>query len=465
MSMTSDLGAVAPDNLLQAALEASTRSSALERRLVSLTDALPVLICQVGRDLRYQFANRAFEAWFGLHRADLLGQSLEEVLGADFVSRIQPRLDVVLSGQSLSFEEWAPHASGEDRFVRIEYVPNFGENGQVEGYFALVQDITEAKRQADLLAQRERHLRAVMESVTDCFYAVDREWRITLFNRAAERYYGMSREEVLGRKLWDAFPAHLGSMFEEQLQRVMEARTPVTFEAQSVVFPDRYVEMRVSPKDGSGIAVSFSDITGRKAEERQRELLLHELNHRVKNTLAVVQSMATQSLRDPRVPPETREAFEGRLMALAAAHDLLTQESWEAAQLRTVVEAALRPFDAEHRFEVSGPDLRLRPQAAVSLTLALHELATNATKYGALSNKTGIVSVTWSVSMGELPMFRLIWQEQGGPDVTPPARSGFGSRLIQKGLAGELGGPVTVTFLREGLLCIVEAPLANMQAS
>ena len=166
-----------------------------------------------------------------------------------------------------------------------------------------------------------------MDSVTDCFYAVDQDWRITVFNRAAERYYRLAKDEVLGRKLWEVFPAHLGSIFEQHLQRVMQDGTPVTFEAQSVVFPDRYIEMRVSPKDGGGLAVAFSDITCRKAQERQRELLINELNHRVKNTLAVVQSIAAKSLHDPRVPQEEREAFEGRLMALAAAHDLLTQES------------------------------------------------------------------------------------------------------------------------------------------
>jgi two-component sensor histidine kinase len=128
------------------------------------------------------------------------------------------------------------------------------------------------------------------------------------------------------------------------------------------------------------------------------------------------------------------------------------------------MESALRPFDLEHRFELSGPDLRIRPQTAVNLTLGLHELATNATKHGALSNKVGSVKVTWSVSKGELPMFRLVWQERGGPEVAPPERSGFGSRLIQKGLSGELGGPVTLDFAPGGLTCTIEAPVANLEA-
>ncbi|TNC48591.1 PAS domain S-box protein [Rubellimicrobium rubrum] len=459
--------AAARESVLRAKLELAQLTvarGAAERRLEQVTDALPVFISQVGRDRRFQFVNRAYEEWFGRRREDLIGRSVEEVIGPEASAQARPHLDRVLSGERTSFEAQVPHVSGELRHVRATYVPNIGEDGTVEGYFGFVQDITEAKQQANLLSQRERHLRAVMDSVTDCFYAVDGEWRITLFNRAAEQYYGIGRDAVLGRKLWEAFPAHAGSVFDLQLKRVMEDRVPVTFEARSVVFPDRFIEMRVSPKEGSGLAVAFSDISSRKAQERQRELLINELNHRVKNTLAVVQSIATQSLRDTRVPQDTRAAFEGRLMALAAAHDLLTRESWETAQLGTVVRAALQPFDSEHRFEVSGPDLRLRPQAAVSLTLALHELATNATKYGALSNKSGTVAVTWTVSTDEMPMFHLTWAEQGGPPVTPPTRSGFGSRLIQKGLAGELGGPVTVEFLPDGVVCRIEAPLANLQA-
>ncbi|WP_210527445.1 sensor histidine kinase [Rubellimicrobium arenae] len=463
-----EANAAARESVLRAKLEMAELAvarGAAERRLEQVTDALPVFISQVGRDARFQFVNRAYEEWFGVSRHAINGQRVEDVIGPDAYAQARTHFDLVLSGQSTSFEAKVPNASGELHDVRATYVPNLGADGQVEGYFGFVQDITEAKSQAELLAQRERHLRAVLDSVTDCFYAVDRDWRITVFNRAAERYYGLDQDAVLGRKLWEVFPAHLGSVFEKQLQQVMQSAVPVTFEAPSVVFPDRYIEMRVSPKEGGGLAVAFSDVTLRKVQERQRELLIHELNHRVKNTLAVVQSIAARSLRDSRVPPDAREAFEGRLMALAGAHDLLTQESWEAAQLRSVVEATLRPFDLEHRIEVSGPDLRLRPQAAVSLTLALHELATNAAKYGALSNKTGVVGLSWTISGPDRPMFRLVWQERGGPEVTLPKRSGFGSRLIREGLVRELGGPVSQDFLPEGLVCTIEAPVENLQAT
>lgn len=191
-------------------------------------------------------------------------------------------------------------------------------------------------------------------------------------------------------------------------------------------------------------------------------MLINELNHRVKNTLAVIQSIAGKTFSDTRDPRASRRAFEGRLMALAAAHDLLTSESWEAAELGSLIKMTLRPFAAEQRLEVSGPDLRVRPQAAVSLSLALHELATNAAKYGALSNDKGRVTIRWTVTRGDLSMFRLVWRERGGPEVIPPPKSGFGSRLITQGLSGELGGPVTLDFAPDGVICAIEAPVGNL---
>jgi two-component sensor histidine kinase len=178
----------------------------------------------------------------------------------------------------------------------------------------------------------------------------------------------------------------------------------------------------------------------------------------------VIQSIAAKTFSDTSDTRASRLAFEGRLMALASAHDLLTSESWGSAKIREVIKTTLRPFAAEHRLDVSGTDLRVRPQAAVSLSLALHELATNAAKYGALSNDAGAVTIRWKVTKGDLPMFQLVWREHGGPAVIPPTRTGFGSRLIRQGLSGELGGPVTLDYAQDGIVCTVEVPVANLQA-
>ncbi|HEX8578082.1 MAG TPA: sensor histidine kinase, partial [Allosphingosinicella sp.] len=212
--------------------------------------------------------------------------------------------------------------------------------------------------------------------------------------------------------------------------------------------------------DGSIAQLAVSrDISQRKKAEEHQRLLINELNHRVKNTLALVQGLALQSFRDGRDPAEARTAFQHRLAALAAAHDLLTRESWEGATLRGLAEGALgHLIGQERRVEISGPDVTLGPKAAVSLVMALHELSTNASKYGALSVPSGRVTVAWTLDGDRL---RLEWREQGGPPVTAPGRRGFGLRMIERALAADLGGGVAMEFEPTGLICRIEASLAE----
>jgi len=190
----------------------------------------------------------------------------------------------------------------------------------------------------------------------------------------------------------------------------------------------------------------------RRAEEHQR-LLMNELNHRVKNTLATVQSMGAQTLRTGRNLGEAREAFVSRLMALSAAHNLLTAERWGSADLEDVVRMAVAAFDEPPgtRVGVEGPGLRLKAPHALGLAMALHELGSNAVKYGALSGDGGRVEINWTLETSGL--IRFVWEEEGGPVVQPPLRRGFGSRLIQEGLARELNGEVKMDYLPEGLRC------------
>lgn len=198
----------------------------------------------------------------------------------------------------------------------------------------------------------------------------------------------------------------------------------------------------------------------RKRTEEHQRLLLNELNHRVKNMLAVIQSIAVQTFRGAAAAPEARAAFESRLTALAGAHDLLTGRNWEAAGLRDVIaRTGIACGAGAERLRLEGEDVELAPRTAVSMAMALHELCTNAGKYGALSTEEGSVRLSWRVDGDEERRLRLVWQEQGGPPVAPPAARGFGSRLIERGLAAELGGTVELQFLPEGVRCVVDAPL------
>jgi PAS domain S-box-containing protein len=205
---------------------------------------------------------------------------------------------------------------------------------------------------------------------------------------------------------------------------------------------------------------SLIDVTDRKLAEERQQLLIDELNHRVKNSLATVQSIAVQTLRGAGSIEQARDGFEQRLIGLARAHDVLTRGNWEGAALDEIVARAIEPFERAPgpRFVVDGPAVMLPPQGALAFSMALQELATNAVKYGALSVENGTVEISWSRAGRRL---RFRWAERDGPVVTPPERRGFGSRLIERSLAQDLDAEVCLSFDPKGVVCTVSAPLAG----
>jgi two-component sensor histidine kinase len=268
----------------------------------------------------------------------------------------------------------------------------------------------------------------------------------------------------------EGFAALVHPKDRERVSRAIERalREDVPYELEfRAVRPDGQViwlfTNAIVLRDGDGpvrmVGATF-DITDRKHAEAQRELLLAELNHRVKNTLAVVQGIAHQTFKRTDASPEARRAFEGRLAALAAAHNLLTRASWEQASLEHLTAEALQVRAVnEQRLSFSGPRVHLQPKQALAIAIALHELCTNAMKYGALSNETGSVAFEWHRTDGSPPRLTMVWREQGGPVVSPPARRGFGSRMIERALAQDLKGDVTMDFRPGGLVCTIDAPL------
>ncbi len=194
------------------------------------------------------------------------------------------------------------------------------------------------------------------------------------------------------------------------------------------------------------------EIEHRRRIERHQNLLLDELNHRVKNSLATVQAMAMQTLKGVDAP--ARDTFLARLFALSAQHDLLTMDNWEGASLEGVVRRALRPWREEGnpRFTTDGPAVHLDTKRALALGMGFHELATNAARYGALSNTSGVVAVRWEIAT-DAKSLKLTWRESGGPPVVHPRQRGFGLRLIEYGLGRELGGMVRLDFAPDGLVC------------
>jgi two-component sensor histidine kinase/PAS domain-containing protein len=203
------------------------------------------------------------------------------------------------------------------------------------------------------------------------------------------------------------------------------------------------------------IAGSSRDITKAKLAEEHQRLLVNELNHRVKNTLATVQSIAHHTLRNAGDFDTMREAIEIRIQSLARAHDLLTLQNWAGADVAEIVRLAIEPFSSPH-FNIAGPAVTVSPKQALAFSMALHELATNAVKYGALAPPVGRVEISWVVQGDELSF---IWRERGGKPVQAPSRRGFGSRLLEKAIALDLGGAARLDWAPDGVVWNATASL------
>jgi PAS domain S-box-containing protein len=324
-------------------------------------------------------------------------------------------------------------------------------------------DAVERARVETALRESEERMRDILESINDAFYAVDRDWRFTYVNRKAEELWGKKRETLMGRLCWEEFPQAVDTGPYKAHLLAMETKTPVRLESHSSVM-NEWLEISIFPTADGGLSVYFRDVGSRKQAEEHRELLIHELNHRVKNTLATVQSIAAQTLRNAGVAQEPRMALEARLFALSRAHDVLTRENWEGAALREIVAQAVEPYRGvgDGRLTSEGPEVRLSPRAALALSMALQELATNAVKHGALSSALGCVEISWSLDTGVQPArLHLRWEEKGGVVVQPPQRRGFGTRLIERSLASDLQGDVTVDFAATGVVCTINAPMED----
>jgi PAS domain S-box-containing protein len=317
----------------------------------------------------------------------------------------------------------------------------------------------------------EARVRTVVEDQTEFISRFTPDFTITFLNRAYAAQLGRPRDELVGSSLLELMDEAQRDRFTAQLAGLTPEAPVVSYE-MGTVLPDgspgheHWTDRALF--DEAGRLVEYQsvgrDITAAKRAEAQRELLLAELSHRVKNTLAVVQGVASRSLSgDGRSLAEAREVFTKRLRALANAHAQLTASQWRGASLRTLVEDELRPYGG--RASLAGGQVKLGPRAALTLSLVLHELATNAAKHGALSAPGGGVEVAWDVDHQEgedgARRVRLVWREAGGPAVEVPARQGFGTTLIEQSLAYDLQGTGGVRFEREGLVCELAFPLGR----
>lgn len=316
-------------------------------------------------------------------------------------------------------------------------------------------------------AESEERFRRIFEQSSDLIVTADLDQVITDCNPSAAAAVGFPRREVIGRKISDFVSPEDFQRTTEQLRHKLQSGGTTRYDVRVRSSAGEWLFWEINSgltyddeAHPVGLHVVGRDVTERKRWENHQQLLVGELNHRVKNTLAIVQSLSHQTFRSGAPTREAIAAFEARLGALAAAHNLLTSENWESAPLRNVVLQALAPFCGQDTCTVEGPDLRLHPQTAVTMSLAVHELATNAAKYGALSNDAGRVIVSWT---HEDDVLEFEWREEGGPPVSEPTSAGFGTRMIRRALAAELKGAVSLYFERSGVVCHVRADLMTSE--
>jgi len=338
------------------------------------------------------------------------------------------------------------------------------KSGRLIGGINLLADVT-ALHDADMKSAR---LAAIVASSDDAIVSKTLEGRITSWNIGATRIFGYDENEMIGQSITRIIPPELYGEENEIIARLTRGERIDHYETVRVAKDGRRIDMSVtvSPlRDKSGTIVGASkvgrDITERKQAEKLQHLLTEELIHRVKNTLATVQAIASQSLHRAKSPTHFVSSFTGRVQALAKAHTILVKTKMQGADVMDLVnEQVLLGVADDNRISCSGPLLMLDAQKAVHLALVLHELATNARKYGALSVPNGRLSVTWQMRTNGGRCLLLVWKEASGPKVSAPNASGFGSTLIDQTLRA-LGGEALVHYNTDGVICEIKLPITE----
>lgn len=455
------------------------------RAAATVLDLLPVATCicdTQGRIVEYN--RRALEIWGRTPQpGETHGHFTQESKffrpdGQPLAYNQTPMSEVLTTGNAIRAEEViVERPDGTRIMIEVSIDPLLDSRGQLIGAIQCFQDITERNRMhAELaryqldLREHEQRLAATYEHAAIGIVETAADGRFLRVNEAICAITGLSREEMLGSTLFAR--THPADAEADRTAYAKQVRGEIGIYSVEKRYRRKdgrviWMAVRSSPvRDASGRFLYgvrvVQDITNRKAIEDRQKLLLDELSHRVKNTLATVQSLAMQTARGTTTPDAFCQVFAGRLMALSQAHDQLTERHWQSADLHSIIAAGAGPYFSQDQSRVAmeGDSVTLRPRAALTLAMTFHELTTNAAKYGALSTAGGRIYVQWSrePSADQPEMLRIEWREEGGPPVEKPSRRGFGSKFIIGSIASELGGAAELSFDRAGLRCTLRIP-------
>lgn len=431
---------------------------AMERRQRQIIEGLRDAFLSLDAKWRVTDCNARAEAILGRPRAELVGRTIWDLIGVSPDSPLGEVARRVKKTGEPEEGEFTLGTNGAERLLTVRAFP------LEQGVAVMSADITELRRTERRRAESEARFRELANGVPAPTWMTRANGAIEYVNPAMLQTLGIPGEQGVPRE-WgrQVHPEDLAPIRKAQ-RKARAHHTRLSFVAR-VRREDagwRTLQVTGVPRfDARGAFsghVGFAtDITDFIAAHKRQQMLVDELNHRVKNTLATVQSVIRQTLKNSAAPKDTLDLVNDRLLALAAAHDILTHENWEGAELTAMARVAVRPYDPDaRRIAITGPEVRLRPSAALALFLAINELATNAVRHGALSAPEGHVALNWTRCDNGVDVE---WRESGGPPVAHPTRKGFGSRLLGAGLSAELGSPAQMLYAPEGLICRIHAPL------
>ena len=478
------------------------QGASLEIDFLELAESSPNPYVLMDRDLRLVWMNRAYLAVTMRERGDIIGRTMFDAFPSDPDSdsyrQLKGSLDHVLEHDEpdeialIRYDIARPDGGMDTRYWSATHTPLHGSDGSVINILQHTVDVTELHnlrqmrdevglvQRAERVQARNRDLARESRRLLEFFQQAPGFVTVLggpdhVFQMTNDSYLELvGRDDILGQSVRDALPEIAAQGFVDILDRVYETGEPYFGhrEPVAIAMADRgsakrvlnFIFQPIFDHDDAvtGIIVQGYDVTEEVEYEQRQSLLINELNHRVKNTLAVVQSLAQQTFRDVPDSARAMAIYKARLHALAAAHGLLTESSWSPASVREIVDLTVgAAFGAtDGRVALEGPDYLLNPEVALALTMIVHELTTNAIKYGALSNEAGQVQVDWSVDPGEdCETLTFLWQERGGPEVHEPESEGFGTRLIRSGITSKRGTTVDVRYDPAGLACRLEVAL------
>lgn len=447
------------------------------RTIVDMMLAAGHAMCVMWGPGRTFLYNDAYAPILGLRHPSALGLPTS-LVWPEIWNDIDPLIERTFSGETVVFEElplkMTRNGFEEETWWDFSYSPLYDEQGMIAGLLNVTLDTTArviAQQQRDTavseLRASEDFNRSILKASTDCIKVVELDGTLSFMTEGGMRLMDVSDFNDVKGCPWPEFLKEEGAdLARDALNAAREGRSShFLADADTFAGTPKAWSVSVSPivaADGRAIQalVVSRDVTELSQAREKLQLLNGELAHRIKNILSVVQAIAYQTIGKV-TDKEALKAFCDRLSALGASQDLLTGRSWSTARLDEVVQSALATF-GEDRFHVAGPSVEIGPQAVLALSLMLHELATNAVKYGSLSAPEGKVTVTWMLlPVDGCETLHLTWQEQGGPPAIAPARKGFGSRLISMGLTGS--GGAKVEYRPSGLWVEASAPVYQLQ--